>query len=618
MSTTRPGLRARVRRLAGTVAGALLLLGAPATTTAAHAATTPNLGQHIGVPAYIPTSDTTSWTEITGAGSGLGVAIANPASGPGSAVDSGWKSVIDSAHANGTKVIGYVDSGYFGFTGRQTADGKTDATAWLVQAEQQVNKWYSYYGDSVDGIFFDDGENVCGPTTDSTEYVDLYKQLNAFVHHTHPGSLTVVNPGVAVPECYEEAADVIVTFEGSEADYLNPSTALAPAQWQLDGDPDQFWNIVYNVSQSDLPTVIATSKQNNSGYFYATDRTLASNPYSAMPSSSYFSSELSGIAVTDTQTPVTPDAPDTTYVGGTTVSLSWPADDTGTAVAYDVYANGAKVGSVSNWSPDTQEFDVTGLTPATSYTFTVRSRDVAGTRSAASTGTTVTTAAANSTVPTTPGSFTATGVKAASLTLSWTASTSSDDLASYDVYANGSHLLTLSPSTTSVFLGSLEPGTTYAFTVKATDDSGAVSAAAGPLSVTTLTPADGVTSPSVSITSSTATFQAQYNLPYTFEHVFIDTDNNASTGYSLTSGSTTIGADYLIENGSLYAHSGDGWSWGIVSGVDPLVSSTDGLYVWQIPTSTLGLTTGNTVAAVFHGTGGYTEAYSSAVTATVG
>ena len=43
----------------------------------------------------------------------------------------------------------------------------------------------------ADGIFFDDAQNVCGPMQGSTQYVDLYRQLNNYVHTYHPGALTV-------------------------------------------------------------------------------------------------------------------------------------------------------------------------------------------------------------------------------------------------------------------------------------------------------------------------------------------------------------------------------------------------------------------------------------------
>ncbi len=47
-------------------------------------------------------------------------------------------------------------------------------------------------------------------------------------------------------------------------------------------------------------------------------------------------------------------------------------------------------------------------------------------------------------------------------------------------------------------------------------------------------------------------------------HVFIDADNNSSTGFQ-NPAFTQSGADYMIENGRLYQSTGTGWSWALVS-----------------------------------------------------
>ena len=288
----------RRRRIAAAAAGSLALIAASAVALAStagtghgHTADAASISQHVAVPAYIPPSDSVSWNQLTTAGSGLGIVIANPNSGPGTAVDAAWQKVIDATHGNGTDVIGYVDTGYFGFTGRQTAGGSTTAADWMVQAKRDVDKWYSLYGGSggsVDGIFFDDVLNQCGPGDGSEQYVALYRELNAYVHTAHQGSLTVVNPGASVSQCYGDAADILVTFEGSKVDYLKHT----PPSWQRGADPDRFWNIVYDVPRSDLDTVMAAAKENNAGYVYVTDRTLAVNPYYALPDNAYFTAEL--------------------------------------------------------------------------------------------------------------------------------------------------------------------------------------------------------------------------------------------------------------------------------------------------------------------------------------
>src|SRR5687767_1944514 len=52
-------------------------------------------------------------------------------------------------------------------------------------------------------------------------------------------------------------------------------------------------------------------------------------------------------------------------------------------------------------------------------------------------------------------------------------------------------------------------------------------------------------------------YTLNYNSTYSFYRVYIDTDQNASTGYATTG----IGANYLVENNNLYSSCGTGWCW---------------------------------------------------------
>ncbi len=597
-------------------AGALTVLGLGVTVTTAHADPVPALGQHVAVPAYIPPSDTAAWNRLSTSNAQLGFVVANVANGPDTSPNTSWQTVIDATHNHGTKVLGYVDTGYFGFTtpARQTVLGDTDATAWLVQAEQDINRWYQYYGGSIDGIFFDDAQNVCGPTSGGQQYVNLYRQLNDYVHSYHPGALTVDNPGVAVPDCYEDAADILITFEGTYSDYLNPTGQYVTQQWQLNTDPNKFWHLVYNVpDQTALTAVMNKSKQNNAGYIYATPDTLP-NPWDTVPAAGYWTAELAATQVTDGTSPPVPHQPYTLSVHSTTVHLAWTSDSWTRTVGYDVYQGSTKIGSVSNFTPCDNDFLVVGLQPSTQYSFTLRARDLAGTVSSAGPARILTTDSAWGAPPTAPGSLTASALAPTSVRLSWTASTGTDDdVAFYDVYQNGTRLLTLDPSITSVHIGFLTPQQQYSFYVIARVSSGTSSPASNTVTVTTPQPAGGpIANLAVNLTSSTATFQAQYNLPFTFHNVFIDADHNANTGYQVAG----VGADYLIQNDTFYQHTGTGFSWTPVTGVNPLVSSTGGLYQWQVPTSSLG-TGVQTINVVFNGSGGSPEAYTAIITATL-
>ncbi|MFE1413542.1 carbohydrate binding domain-containing protein [Streptomyces sp. NPDC058746] len=89
----------------------------------------------------------------------------------------------------------------------------------------------------------------------------------------------------------------------------------------------------------------------------------------------------------DTQAPTVPTGLTATGKTSTSASLAWTAstDDVG-VTGYDVYQGATKVATAAGTSTT-----VTGLTPATSYTFTVRAHDLAGNTSAASAGVSVTT-----------------------------------------------------------------------------------------------------------------------------------------------------------------------------------------------------------------------------------
>jgi chitodextrinase len=82
----------------------------------------------------------------------------------------------------------------------------------------------------------------------------------------------------------------------------------------------------------------------------------------------------------DTTPPSVPTGLTAVSVTATSAALTWAAstDDVG-VVAYDLYNGGTLAGS-----PTTTSFTVTGLSPSTSYSFTVRARDAVGNASATS------------------------------------------------------------------------------------------------------------------------------------------------------------------------------------------------------------------------------------------
>jgi hypothetical protein len=96
------------------------------------------------------------------------------------------------------------------------------------------------------------------------------------------------------------------------------------------------------------------------------------------------------------------------------------------------------------------------------------------------------------------------------------------------------------------------------------------------------------------------------------QHVFIDSDNNAGTGW-ITSSNPTIGADYVIENGTLYKYAGSGndWTWTQVDGVTPSINGYT--ITWTIPLADI-TNRATTQKVVFEGNGFAPTAYSNVIT----
>ncbi|MCP2257504.1 chitinase [Streptoalloteichus tenebrarius] len=149
-----------------------------------------------------------------------------------------------------------------------------------------------------------------------------------------------------------------------------------------------------------------------------------------------------------------------------TVSLAWDASTPGSlpVAGYEVYNGTAHAASVTGTSTT-----ISGLTPNTAYTFTVKAKDTKGTLSPASAPLTVTTnnPADDTQPPTAPSNLRSTAVDSTSVTLAWNPATDNKGVAGYDIYL-GSTLRTTVAGTTAKVDG-LSPSTDYTFTVRARD-----------------------------------------------------------------------------------------------------------------------------------------------------
>jgi chitodextrinase len=199
----------------------------------------------------------------------------------------------------------------------------------------------------------------------------------------------------------------------------------------------------------------------------------------------------------------------------TSTNLSWTAatDNIG-VTGYNVYQNGTQIGTAT-----TTSYSVSGLNSATTYAFTVKAKDAAGNLSASSNSVSVTTlngSTPDTTAPT-ASTLSASGTTQTSTNLSWTAATDNVGVTGYNVYQNGVQIGTA--TSISYAVTGLSAATTYAFTIKAKDAAGNLSATSNSVSITT--------------TSSALTYCNSKGNSVADEYigkVQVNTINNSSTG----------------------------------------------------------------------------------------
>lgn len=182
----------------------------------------------------------------------------------------------------------------------------------------------------------------------------------------------------------------------------------------------------------------------------------------------------------DTTAPSTPAGLVATATTLNSISLSWNASTDNVGVTgYHLFRNGTLVAS-----PTATTAVVSGLTPATAYSFTVRAKDAAGNVSPLSAALSASTRA-DTTAPTAVTGL-AGSASGTTLSLRWAASTDNVGVASYELVRTGGSqgTVTLSTGGLSYDDAGLSPNTAYSYSVRAIDAAGNRSAAAT-LSLTT-------------------------------------------------------------------------------------------------------------------------------------
>ncbi|WP_066224096.1 fibronectin type III domain-containing protein [Formosa haliotis] len=228
------------------------------------------------------------------------------------------------------------------------------------------------------------------------------------------------------------------------------------------------------------------------------------------------------------------------------LDLSWSVSTDNVGVTdYEVFMDGISQGLSSGLLTQS----ITGLSPNTSYSFTVLAVDGSGNRSGQSTGLTVTTLELLDEVPPSiPTGLVSSNITSNSLDLSWSASTDNVGVTDYEVFMDGisqglsSGLLTQS-------ITGLSPNTSYSFTVLAVDGSGNRSGQSTGLTVATLELLDetppsipiGLVSSNITSNSLDLSWSASTdNVGVTDYEVFMDGISQGLSGGLLTQSITGL------------------------------------------------------------------------------
>jgi chitodextrinase len=218
------------------------------------------------------------------------------------------------------------------------------------------------------------------------------------------------------------------------------------------------------------------------------------------------------------------------------LTLTWNASTSSDTVGYDVYNGSTLLTTVSGTT-----YSVAGLTPSTSYTFTVKAKDNSGNISS---GTNITVSTLADTVaPNNVTNLVASNILATSLSLSWSASTSPDTVG-YDIY-NGLTLLTTVTGTSYSVTG-LTANTNYTFNVKAKDGYNNVASGAS-VAVTTANVDTTAPNDVTGLSAGTATVNS---IPVGWTLSSSSDVANYEVAYSSNGGSTWTVASALVNNSS--------------------------------------------------------------------
>ena len=227
------------------------------------------LSPKILVPAYF-TGDSPLWdTLITNANllpEGGIWAIINRVNGPWPGKDTALLRKITEFREAGGKILVYVNTFNYGDSARPKDSVKLE-----------VDKWYDWYDDEIDGIFYDQVYPVDG--SNAVFYQDLYQ----YAKLQDPEAVVMINPGANTSENYvtyngNRVSDVICTYENIP-DYI---TWWPFQAWQKNYTRDRLCFLVHTANVNDMFFSLNDAVTLGYGWYYCTDDVMA-NPWDLLP-----------------------------------------------------------------------------------------------------------------------------------------------------------------------------------------------------------------------------------------------------------------------------------------------------------------------------------------------
>ncbi len=209
------------------------------------------------VPAYFhPATHPGEWSWLADHAAQVRLVVLNLANGPGSRADPVYLPVLDRLRSARVTVAGYIDTNY----GQRPPD----------EAAAEFSRYLDWY--QVDGVFYD---RASAAAEHLGRYADLARRARDL-----GARLVALNHGAHPIEAYAEHADLLGTFEGPWASYLE----LAVPRWVRSHSPGRFFHLVHSVPAASFGDAGRLAIRRNAGCAYITDRGGA-NPWDRVPAS---------------------------------------------------------------------------------------------------------------------------------------------------------------------------------------------------------------------------------------------------------------------------------------------------------------------------------------------